>query len=340
MSENTIFHVIPEAVFANTYHGSYKDTISRVRFLESHCGDYRKIRVPNDHPDLVLDKIKSGNRPRFLIEYSLLPKILVAIREMFPDAFVAVRSHNIEPFQHLDNHGWWSDRGPVWNAYAMSRLFAHDLCVKRHASVIWSISDWETQTYWARLPGKAKCIWLPYHCPSHLINDSQPPNTRRTRIVCLPTMQKNRKSWDLVTRFIELAEVAAQAKNHDYEFLITGDLSDWGLPQSDSVCFTGMIEDLRTFLDSVKSVALLSHLGYGFKTTIGDAIANNASVLIHPSLARRCPSAIQDALLPIDTRKIVDPDTLIQQLDQSSGHGGCDRQLRALNEEILQCLIS
>ncbi|WP_182864981.1 hypothetical protein [Stieleria mannarensis] len=335
----TVVHVIPESVFSNTYHGSYKDTISRVRFLQERVEDYRQIRVPEDEPAAVMRELVEIRSPRFLIEYSLLPRITAAIRERHPDAFIAVRSHNIEPFQHLDNHGWWSKRGPLWNAYACSRLFRHDLVAKRNASEIWSISDWETAAYWDRLPGRAECRWLPYHCPAHLVNDDPTEHSQRTRIVCLPTASKNRKSWDLVTRFIRLAEHLKQNGRSRYEFVITGDLQDWGLPASDSVSYTGMIDDLCGFMNSVNSVALLSPLGFGFKTTIGDAIANNASVLIHPKLARRCPPMIKNAFVSIDTEMLGDPAVIFDQIDRVEGHAKLDRQLRAMNNDVLQGLL-
>lgn len=339
-STTNVVHVVPEAVFSNTYHGSYKDTISRVRFLEERCDHYQQLRVSGDEPDEVLGELKSEEDPRFLIEYSLLPRITAAVRNRFPQAFIAVRSHNLEPLQHLDNHGWWSSRGPIWNGYAVTRLFCNDVVVKRNASAIWSISEWEAKKYWARLPGSAATDWLPYHCPTHLVNERLTPVADRKRIACLPTTKKNRKSWDLVTRFIELAEAVGRTGDQDYEFVVTGDLANWGLPSSQYVSYTGMIDDLQEFLNTVKCVALLSHLGYGFKTTIGDALANGSGVLIHPRLANRCPQVVQDSLIPVDTKRLSDPLGVIQRIDQSVGNEKCDRELRSLNERILQCLVS
>ena len=333
----TVVHLIPDGVFSNTYHGSYKDTISRVRYLEASDRQYYQIRLTDDDPDRVLKEIQADDRPSFLIEYSTFPNIVRKLRQRFPEAFIAVRSHNLEPLQHLDNHGWWpKGKGLPWMLYGMGRLFRNDLIVKRHASAIWSISDWENRVYWNWLPGRAKVEWLPYHCPAHLLPDATSPVIDRRRIVCMPTSQKNRKSWDLVTRFISFAEQMKQQTGDKFDFLITGDLSSWNLPDATAVSFTGMIDDLRSFLHGVRAVAMLSDKGYGFKTTIGDAIAHNAIVFAHPRLASRCPALLSQAIIPIDTTNPTATSTAIQAIEQRETFGQVGLQLQERVDKILQ----
>ena len=289
-----IVHIVPTGVFANTWHGSYKDTISRVRLFEQSGVNYQQILADEDDPEIVLATVARHQGVRFLIEYTVFPRILKGIRREFPRSFIAVRSHNLEPLQHLDNHGWWPRKGPLWLLYGMARLAAADLTCMRYADAIYSINDWENRVYWRHLPGMARAEWLPYHCPQHLLPDVPPASRDRRRIACLPNPQKGRKSWDLVTRFLDFAQRATAlqercSERDGWEFVVTGNLTSWSLPRCPHVRFAGLVDDLRGFLSSCRAVAMLSPLGYGFKTTMMDAIAHGCYVLAHPALVRRCP---------------------------------------------------
>ena len=327
---------MPSSVFANTWQGSYKDTISRIAFIQQNDNDYRQIRLDHDDPEIVRAVLGECRDAKFLIEYTSFPRTLKWIRQAFPKSFIAVRSHNLEPLQHLDNNGWWPRRGPLWVLYGMLRLAAADLANKRYADVIYSISEWENQVYWNRLPGRARVEWLPYHCPGHLLPDTTGPSDGRRRIACLPTSQQNRKSRDLVNRFIRFAEQMQQCCGGRYEFVVTGDLSQWELPYSDAVTFTGLIDDLRSFLQTVHAVCLLSPLGHGFKTTIGDSIAHGCHVLVHPVLARRCPGALTPAIIPVDSDQASDVVLAFERLSEALLVAqSLNGSLRAMNHRIL-----
>jgi len=342
-----VIHIIPSGVFTNTYQGSYKDTISRVRFFESSDGNYQQVRLDNDDATAVLPRADEESDPTFLIEYTSFPATVKAIRKRYPSAFIAVRSHNLEPLQHFDNHGWWpSGKGPLWMAYGMFRLFRGDLAVKRFANVIYSISEWENRVYWNRLPGRARVEWLPYYCPDHLVperySSAESLTTpiaaapERKIIACLPTSQKNRKSWDLATRFLALAKSVKTAGDVDYEFVMTGRLADWGLPASPFVSWAGMVDDLPALLKRTKAVCLLSPLGYGFKTTIADAIAHGCYVLAHPALARRCPEILLPAIIPLDTARTETMQLAMERLELPCSGSGINDMLREVNHSMLE----
>jgi hypothetical protein len=298
-------HFIPARDLANRHHGTYKDVISRVQWLQNRFSDYRQIAVREDDPAEVDAALADGAVLQgALVEYSYFPRMVKRLKQRVPNAVVAVRSINLEPLQHFDNHGWRCKRGPLWLLYGMGRLLAHDLAVKRTADVVLSINQWENRVYWNRLPGRAKVAWLPYRCPDHMLPTQPLPYGRRRVIACLPTSQKNRKSWDLVTRFQKLATAMKQHGSPD-EFVLTGNLRDWNLPECPAVEQLGFIEDLAGFTGTCKAVALLSPMGYGFKTTMADALAAGAQVLAHPGLVRSCPDAIRPYLLSVDSEDAV-----------------------------------
>jgi hypothetical protein len=217
----------------------------------------------------------------------------------------------------------------------MLRLAATDLACKRYADVIYSINEWENRVYWNRLPGRARIEWLPYHCPGYLLPESASSTGVRRRIACLPTSQRNRKSLDLVNRFLHFAEQMQRLLGAEFEFVLTGNVSGWGLPRSEAVTFTGMIDDLRSFLSTVCGVCLLSPLGHGFKTTIGDAIAHGCHVLVHPALARRCPGVLAATTIPVDSDRAADVARACEQLSGTHPGPELDSELREMNHRLL-----
>lgn len=324
-------HVIPANDMAKTPYGTFKDVITRVQWLQERFPDYRQIAVQKDDPAVVDAAVSPGQTPTgALVEYSYYPCVTRRIRERWPTVPLAVRCINLEPLQHFDNHGWWPSRGPFWMLYGMARLAWMDLQTRRVADMLLCINDWEISRYWKWLPGRAKVLWLPYLCPNHLIPRDPLPYTERKVIACLPTSQKNRKSWDLVTRFLDFAR-ASKRKGLEAEFVVTGDIASWGLPACPEVSFTGMIDDLARFLGTCRAVCLLSPLGYGFKTTMGDALSAGAHVIAHPRLIRRSPASLRSLLLASER-----PD-LQQALDQQPvGAEWTIRVTRQFNATMLQ----
>ncbi len=306
----TLLHIVPDFTFANTYHGTYKDVISRVRWFEANAESYRQVRVPLGSDGAAWASTLPSDAPSAIfVEYTRFPRLLRDLRRRYPGARLATRAINAEPLQHLDNYGWFPSKGPIWMLYAMARLLWNDTRSRLFSDVIFSINDWENRVYWNRLPGRAPVEWLPYYCPDHLVPTHSPPCQERRTIACLPTSQKNRKSWDLVMRFFNFAS-AMQAAGSDSYFVVTGDLDGWGLPDCAAVQRAGMVKDLASFLASVRAVCVLSPLGYGFKTTMGDALAANAQVIAHPKLLRRCPSDVRDVALPLDSHNFQAVDVL------------------------------
>ncbi|MFV0444351.1 MAG: hypothetical protein ACK5Q5_12345 [Planctomycetaceae bacterium] len=330
-----VLHIIPEGVFSNTYHGSYKDVISRVDQLRKIAGEYRQLQLAADDPAKVLGAVHPGTDLRLLVEYSTFPQTVRAIREQHPNSFIAVRSHNIEPLQLRDNHGWWPRWGPLWMIYGMGRLLKGDIACKRYADAIYSISDWEERVYWDRLPGRARVEWLPYHCPNHLLPTSVTPPSKRRVIACLPTLVRHRKSVDLVRRFIQFAEQARAVAPCEYEFVLTGLLEGWGIPNSSAVIYAGVVEDLRDLLRRSAAVCMLSPLGYGFKTTIVDAIAHGSQAIVHPRLLSRSPQLLQPGLTPLENSDSTTVKQVLKRLNSSVSHSRIQQELQQVAVEIL-----
>jgi hypothetical protein len=329
-----VLHLIPEFVFFNTFHGAYKDVLCRTQWLDSQPFECLEVRLRKDDPAEIQTALSGLEPTHVLIEYTRFPEIIQAVRAALPDAWIGVRAHNIEPLQHLDNLGWLPKRGPLWMLYGMLRLLLQDVAAKRTADAVLSINEWENRIYWNCLPGRAGVEWLPYVCPQHLLPAAPQPYPERRVIACLPTSQQNRKSRDLVLRFFEFARQMKRQGCTD-EFVVTGDLRAWDLPDCPEVTPAGFVEDLAVWMGRCKAICMLSPLGYGFKTTIADALAANAQVIAHPALVKRCPDAVKPFLLNCDSRCPQDIGRVQQEIQQDLHGIDLHRQLCSLAEGVL-----
>ncbi len=308
-------HFIPARDLANRHYGTYKDVISRVQWLQSHMSSYRQIPVQDDGPAVVDTALAEGESlEAALVEYSYFPRIVRRLKQRWPGAVVAVRAINIEPLQHFDNTGWQCERGALWMLYGMARLLCHDLTVKRTADAILSINAWEKRVYWDRLPGRTRVVWLPYRCPDHLLPESPLPYPQRRTVACLPTSDNNRKSWDLVVRFQRFATEMKRLGSRD-SYIVTGKVQGWGFPDCPAVTYTGFVDRLPDLMGTCRAVAVLSPLGYGFKTTLADAAASGAHVVVHPTLIRRSPRMVQSHLIPFDPGDPLSHESVQRALD-------------------------
>ena len=327
MSVGGILHVIPESVMVWTFQGSYKDTMSRADWFRSQPTPYRQVVFADDQPPAGLPPAE--NVHAILVEYTQFPLVLALLRTRYPGALLAVRAHNIEPLNHFDAHGCWPPRGPLWMLYGMWQRLRRDMLCKRYADVIYSISDYENRVYWSRLPGRARTLWLPYVSPRCLMPEHPLPHAQRKTIAFMAGDVKVRRSRDGATRFIRFAETL-KAAGAPFEFIITGDVSASELPPTQAVKYTGMIQDLSPLLGQIRATAMLSPLGYGFKTSLGDALAAGAYGVVHPTLVRRCPPAFAPGLIPLQVEHLdrsAEIQRVLQRLEQPFPLVGINREL-------------
>lgn len=320
--------------------GTFKDVISRINWLKTNVSDYRLIAVADDDPGCADAALECGaDLNAALVEYSYFPRIVRRLKERFPEARVAVRCINLEPLQHLDNHGWFPKRGPIWVLYGMARLACLDWQSKRFADQLLCISDWEIAAYWRNLPGKADVVWLPYVSPDHILPRMSIPYADRRIIACTPTSNKNRMSLDLVLRFLSLAE-HLKGLGSEYEFVLTGALDEWGLPVSAAVSYPGVVDNFSEFLGRCRAVCALSPLGYGFKTTVADALAAGAHALVHPALIARGPAVYRNCLIPVDTEVTATIDSLSLKLAEAPQAGPALRELGAIFDTVMPSILA
>lgn len=328
-----ILHIIPHYVFLNQYQGSYKDVIGRIRLLENNSGGYRQV-ILEPHGPMQLDELLGDLQPsHILVEYSSLGPTVAALRLKYPEAFIAVRAHNIEPLQQFDNRGWFPLRKLPQLLYSCLRLLHTDWMSARNADTIYSISQWEAENYWCKMPGCNSVHWLPYFTPDPMLPKHDA--AERTIIACLPSSLEHRKTRDLVSRFARFAQAAKPFSNSTI-FAVSGDLSTWRMEIPSSIELTGLIDDLPSYMTRVKAVALLSPLGYGFKTTIADAIASGCYVIVHPSLYNRCPDMLRPACIIVKSLSRQDVAEALERLAEPFPLSATTEQLKQITTQRLE----
>jgi hypothetical protein len=216
------------------------------------------------------------------------------------------------------------------------RLFLADLVCMRTADAIYPISEWETRKYWSALPGRAKPKWLPYFAPDRVVRQHSDTAPRDT-IACLPgRVREYPRSQDMIVAFVRFAERARQLTDR-YRYSITGDdIPNAGLDVPSFINLPGLVPDIAHFMSSVRAVAILSPFGYGFKTTITDALANGCIPLLHSTLFNRTPAIIRPFCVEV---RSLDPPSVLQvlgRLDTPCGASGVNDQLRAISFGILR----
>jgi hypothetical protein len=284
-----ILHVAPYHVDIRPGQGSHKDVAARRAFFAASGMDYRYINVRGDDPAHLVDIFDSCTPSHVLIEYSYYPKIVTEIRRRFPDAYIAIRAHNIEPLQEWTLAERDGVERNLRNVYAFFRLLIGDIRIACAADHVFVISPVEADQYWRWLGIRRKVTWLPYIPPSDMVRAAD--DERRNVIACLPGGAQSRRTIDLVNRFGRFAQ-AAKDVGWPQRFVVTGNIDGWPVKLTDAVERLGYVDDLKTFYGSVKAVAVLSPVGYGFKTTIADAILSGAMVLVHPKIGDTLPQEL------------------------------------------------
>jgi hypothetical protein len=308
-----ILHVAPTHVDIRPGQGSHKDVSSRRAFFSASGLGYTYINVSGDDPSQVLSAL-SGSRPTHVfIEYSYFPTIAKEIRRRFPDAFIAIRAHNIEPLQEWSLSRLDTPTDLLRTVYAFLRLLIADVQISRFADHIYVISPVDVQKYWRRLGVGPRTSWLPYLPPAERI--LQQGTMKRGTIACLPGGARSLRTIDLVNRFARFAQ-AAKSRGWLQKFVITGDISGWPVKLTPAVEQTGYVENLPMFYSTVAAVAVLSPIGYGFKTTIADAIWSGATVLVHPKIGTELPDELKPYCVMVDTLSPSELDRAHARLDE------------------------
>jgi hypothetical protein len=329
---SSLLHVVPSHVYAFPYQGSCKDVYGRESFFASACLDYRKVLVAGDDPEGIEAATRQMSPGGVFLEYTNTPRVLTFLRRRFPESFIAVRAHNLEPLQLLANHGLGRDLPRV--VYGMLRLLSADLQCRRKANAVYPISEWEAKRYWRLLPGRAVVQWLPYFSASQAATAE--PDGERDTIACLAgRIRDYPRSRDMALRFIRFAAALRRVTDR-YRYVITGDdVASAGLALPPWMGTPGLVPDIGGFMGSLRAVAMLSPLGYGFKTTIVDALSHGSVPLLHPAQLKRVPAIVRGHCVGVSSLDPSDLRTILERIEGVPDAAHVNATLRRISCETL-----
>jgi len=234
--------------------------------------------------------------------YSFWPEALEQIRTACPRARIVLRTVNAEALQHWTRaeKDWRRWRGLPRDVYGFFRLLRRDRRCARAAHRLAGISPWDDRHYWRRQAGPQKVRTAPYFCPWPALLPAVAPRPwadRENAIVCLAGGR------DTIGRghVEEFGILAQRPEFRSWRFLLSaGLLKSAADSVPDRVERIGRLEEPWELLCRVKAVAVLSKAGFGFKTTIADALAAGAHALVHPRQHARLADEDRQLAVAVD----------------------------------------
>jgi hypothetical protein len=269
-----------------------------------------------------------------VIAYSFFPELLPVIKAALPGCRVHVRTHNAEAYQHWQRAEIGSK--PAYEKlrmiYGSVRLAWRDSLCKKNADGLLGISQWDNQNYWKFLPGKATVHYVPYSCPWPRLRPKVTPlpwDQRKNEIVCLAG-GRDAIGRTMLQGFNELADtLGTEEVGRAWSFALSPGIFQSGNEDqlSSRVERMASLDEPWDLLCSVRALAVLTPLGFGFKTTIADALTAGCHVLLHPALMKRLPCDVRACCIEYDPENPLDASILSRVLEN-------EPRCRQINESL------
>ncbi|XGB41390.1 MAG: hypothetical protein LVS60_13950 [Nodosilinea sp. LVE1205-7] len=270
-----------------------------------------------------------------IFNYNFWPKLAKLIKFTFPSVsvFVRVLSPTAFHYWHTSDLKFVPTYRNFRILYGFLRLLMFDVQSKQSVDKLLTISEWDRRYYWNMIPGKSKVFNLPYYCPwPFLRSDSVPKpwHERKNQIVCIPG-GRDPIGISQITNFLFFARTVnlSQLKSN-WSFALSPGIyrNDDLFKDIDPVVFLERLDEPWDLLCSVKALAIITHLGFGTKTTIIDALTAGCHVLIDRKFARRLPVNVRTLCCEVDISK---PTQFIEIMNRLEN----EPQTHSLNTELM-----
>ncbi len=319
-SSSKLLYAVPNFINQKEYGAGNWKAVEANRLALDRAGvTYKHIVFDPDNPITLLEHMGS-DITHLLMEYSGWPELLVALRSKQPRAKIFVRTHNAEAYHYFHRKIIASKREYVniknwWRLIQLARRDAH---CRQIADTLLGISEWDDQHYWGWLRGNASIRYLPYYSPWPYLRpdvDIQTWNHRRSSIISMggnfdPSGMAN------VVNFNRLARELSERMAEQWSYLLTW-WSQWHRKVPEVSKHIEIVRECREPWDLLcqsRALAVLTPLGFGFKTTVLDGLAAGCHVIVLPKLADRLPAQVKDLCLVGDPFQEQDMDRLAEAL--------------------------
>ena len=296
-----IWLVIPMAREGERGAGQWKD-LQGIRLVLGQLGmPWKEFRF-NEHNLAELAAQIDEAEATVIWYYTFWPEQMEELKRRCPRVRMVLRTVNAEACQHWlrAKKDWRRMRGLPRDIYGFLRLLWRDRRCCQAADVLASISEWDDAHYWNWLTSRKKIQFVPYVSPwAALLPEVKPVawEKRENTVACLAGTR------DAIGRahVAGFAALASRPEFAGWRFVLTDGLMDTA--QDDfpvRIERIGRILEPFTLLCKIKAVAVLSPWGYGYKTTVADAVAAGCHVLVHPQQFVRLPREEQTVCSSID----------------------------------------
>ena len=341
LAAKVIVHCVEQRQRGRYCAGQWKDIEALNQVLAQLPAEFEFLEFDGADIESLVQSCASMGATDIILYYSFMPEVLSRLGAEIPNARLYVRTVNAEAFQHWQRAevGWWPSYENLRSIYGCLRLARRDIRCKKTAHALLGISDWDNRNYWQRLPGRATVHDVPYSCPWPRVRpkvEPMPWNHRDRKMVCLAG-GRDAIGRTMLEGFNRLADATASSDAFDdWAFEVSPGVLKSEQPDTLSKHVSRMeyLEEPWDLLCSVRALAVLTPLGFGFKTTIVDAMAAGCHVLAHPVLVNRLPAEIGSRCIAFDPRKPIVPHTLASMLNAQPDTRGINDalQLHAKNQ--------
>jgi len=333
-TDKLIVHCVEKQQRGRYCAGQWKDIEALNQVLAQLPARFEFLEFDGADIESLVQNCTAVGATDIILYYSFMPEVLSRLEAEIPNARLYVRTVNAEAFQHWQRAeiGWLPSYENLRSVYGCLRLAKRDIQCKKSAHALLGISDWDNRNYWQRLPGRTTVHDIPYSCPWPRIRPQVTPKPwaeRNCKIVCLAG-GRDAIGRTMLEGFNRLADVTANSHPFDgWSFEVSPGVLKSDRPDDLSPHVTRMesLEEPWDLLCSVRALAVLTPLGFGFKTTIADAMAAGCHVLVHPTLVKRLPAEIASVCIEIDSMEPIDPPQLATAL-------GAEPKTRSINESL------
>lgn len=317
--------VIPGAREGMRGAGQWKD-LQGIRIVLGRLGvEWREFRFDERNLDALIAQI-GASESTVIWYYTFWPEALEELKRRCSRVRIVLRTVNAEAFQHWTRAGkdWRRLRGLPRDVYGCFRLLWRDRRCCRAADALAGISSWDDAHYWSHLAGEDKVENVPYLCPwPQLLPEVQPlPWTARENAIACLAGTRDPIGQGHVAGFAALANRPELSGWHFASSAGFMDASGDALPAH--VERLGRIKEPWALLCKVKAVAVLSPFGYGYKTTVADALAAGCHVLVHPRQHVRMSPEEQAVILAVDPDSETDVYRLADALSRPPAKSAAD----------------
>jgi len=296
-----VMHVVPDSIHdPRHFHiGSTKDIRGRTEYFEDRGIPVDEVVAEGRSDKRLLEVLKRTPLEPYtaaFLEYPIYPRSMRHLRKAAPQMTLITRGSNAELYHRLhlveaNRRSGSPGRALTSLRESVVRLYQDRTCA-RLADFVASITEWERTDYWRRIAPSERAETVPYFLPRRYRSAPPALDKKKLQCLCLMSTAINPLLVDAARCFASDVRDLGE-RRPEWRFLMTGEVSERDVSLPPRVQRTGLVDSPFDLLAESRALAMLSSLGFGFKTKLLDAVHYGCYVLVPHKLYERLPSEVQ-----------------------------------------------